>query len=217
MILEIAPYAASLTWATRRPPNFIAGPDDIWGAALERAAGARAAGPAPIGAARPAAVPALQRYVDGVERGLLVSRGMIDLIDEHAVRFSPTAIGPHPDGSGSAAVTGGGMAVPDSWDPYSEPTWVDVDAIVWSTGFRAALTHLEPLRLRERTNAGRVGVPAGGDPRYESGIRMEGRTGVAKDPRLLLVGYGPDASTLGAARAGGEAARRIWRRLRHQG
>ena len=46
---------------------------------------------------------------------------------------------------------------------------------------------------------------------------MEGRTGVAKDPRLLLVGYGPDASTLGAARAGGEAARRIWRRLRHQG
>jgi putative oxidoreductase len=142
---------------------------------------------------------------------------MIDLIDEHAVRFSPTAIGPHPDGSGSAAVTGGGMAVPDSWDPYSEPTWVDVDAIVWSTGFRAALTHLEPLRLRERTNAGPVGVPAGGDPRYESGIRMEGRTGVAKDPRLLLVGYGPDASTLGAARAGGEAARRIWRRLRHQG
>ena len=217
MILEIAPYAASLTWATRRPPNFIAGPDDIWGAALERAAGARAAGPAPIGAARPAAVPALQRYVDGVERGLLVSRGMIDLIDEHAVRFSPTAIGPHPDGSGSAAVTGGGMAVPDSWDPYSEPTWVDVDAIVWSTGFRAALTHLEPLRLRERTNAGPVGVPAGGDPRYESGIRMEGRTGVAKDPRVLLVGYGPSASTPGASRAGAEAARRIWRRLRHQG
>lgn len=42
---------------------------------------------------------------------------------------------------------------------------------------------------------------------------MTGRTGAARDSRVLLVGYGPSASTRGAARAGAEAARRIWRRL----
>ena len=42
----------------------------------------------------------------------------------------------------------------------------------------------------------------------DSGIRTDGRTGVVKDPRVLLVGYGSSASTLGATRAGAEAARR---------
>ena len=38
---------------------------------------------------------------------------------------------------------------------------------------------------------------------------MDGRTGVVKDPRVLLVGYGSSASTLGATRAGAEAAWRV--------
>ncbi|MYW05835.1 FAD-dependent oxidoreductase [Streptomyces sp. SID3343] len=63
------------------------------------------------------------------------------------------------------------------------------DAILWATGFRAALRHLAPLNLRE---------PGGG-------IRMDG-THVAKDPRIHLVGYGPSASTIGANRAGRAAA-----------
>ncbi|MEY9877030.1 cation diffusion facilitator CzcD-associated flavoprotein CzcO [Streptacidiphilus sp. MAP12-33] len=72
--------------------------------------------------------------------------------------------------------------------------WADgqeerVDAIVWATGFRAAVGHLAPLGLRE----------TGG------GIRMDG-TQAARDPRIHLVGYGPSASTIGANRAGRAAA-----------
>lgn len=78
--------------------------------------------------------------------------------------------------------------------------WADgrelaVDTILWCTGFRSALDHLAPLGLRE---------PG-------SGILMEGRlaTRVARDPRIHLVGYGPSASTIGANRAGGAAAREL--------
>ena len=64
-----------------------------------------------------------------------------------------------------------------------------VDAIIWATGFRADLGHLAPLKLRD---------PAGG-------IRMDG-TAVTSDPRIHLAGYGPGASTVGANRAGRDAA-----------
>ncbi|MBD8869637.1 NAD(P)/FAD-dependent oxidoreductase [Nocardioides sp. MJB4] len=72
--------------------------------------------------------------------------------------------------------------------------WADgrrerVDVIVWATGFRPEVGHLAPLRLRG----------AGG------GIAMDGTT-VRADPRLQLVGYGPSASTIGANRAGRQAA-----------
>lgn len=76
-----------------------------------------------------------------------------------------------------------------AWD---DGRTLDADAVVWATGFRAALDHLAPLRLRE----------SGG------GIRMDG-TRVAADPRVHLVGYGPSASTVGANRAGRTAVREI--------
>ncbi|MFI6870348.1 pyridine nucleotide-disulfide oxidoreductase [Nocardia sp. NPDC050406] len=75
--------------------------------------------------------------------------------------------------------------------------WADggfqhADVILWCTGFRSALDHLAPLRLRG---------PGGG-------ITMTGRlaTQVAADPRIHLIGYGPSASTIGANRAGRAAA-----------
>lgn len=71
-----------------------------------------------------------------------------------------------------------------------------LDAIIWATGFRAALSHLAPLSLRG----------AGG------GIRMTG-TQVADDARVHLVGYGPSASTIGANRAGRAAVRALARHL----
>ncbi len=71
-----------------------------------------------------------------------------------------------------------------------------VDVIFWNTGFRAALDHLRPLRLR---------APGGG-------IRMDA-TQVADEPRVHLVGYGPSASTVGANRAGRDAVTRIVRYL----
>jgi cation diffusion facilitator CzcD-associated flavoprotein CzcO len=67
-----------------------------------------------------------------------------------------------------------------------------VDVILWATGFRPAVEHLGPLRLRS---------PRGG-------IQLDGTTAVA-DPRIQLVGYGPSASTIGANRAGRVAARGV--------
>lgn len=79
---------------------------------------------------------------------------------------------------------------------WSDGSYQHADVILWCTGFRAALDHLAPLRLRE----------AGG------GIRMDGTT-VVRDPRIQLVGYGPSASTIGANRAGRTAARNVVRQL----
>jgi NAD(P)H-nitrite reductase large subunit len=75
--------------------------------------------------------------------------------------------------------------------------WADgssaaADVILWATGWRAALGHLAPLRLRG---------PGGG-------IAVDG-TRVLSDPRIQLVGYGPSASTIGANRAGQAAARQV--------
>jgi cation diffusion facilitator CzcD-associated flavoprotein CzcO len=81
-----------------------------------------------------------------------------------------------------------------AWD---DGRFVRADAVLWATGFRAALGHLAPLGLRG---------PGGG-------IRMEG-THVAGEPRVHLVGYGPSASTVGANRAGREAAVALRRLLR---
>lgn len=75
---------------------------------------------------------------------------------------------------------------------WADGSFQRADVILWATGFRADLGHLAPLRLRE---------PGGG-------IRMDG-TQVAGEPRVHLIGYGPSSSTIGANRAGREAAHRI--------
>lgn len=73
---------------------------------------------------------------------------------------------------------------------FNDSSVEKIDAILWATGFRAALDHLRELHLR--TNHG--------------GINMLDSVRVAADDRLFLVGYGPSASTLGATRAGRAAA-----------
>ncbi|MGW4117007.1 NAD(P)-binding domain-containing protein [Nocardia sp. NPDC004711] len=75
---------------------------------------------------------------------------------------------------------------------WADGTFQHADVILWATGFRSALDHLAPLRLRG---------PGGG-------ITMGGRlaTRVEADPRIHLIGYGPSASTIGANRAGRAAA-----------
>lgn len=87
--------------------------------------------------------------------------------------------------------------------------WADgaferVDVILWATGFRPAISHLAPLRLRSAAG----GIQLDGDGR--------GTTAVA-DPRVQLVGYGPSASTIGANRAGRTAARGVQRALAASG
>ncbi|WP_436534926.1 NAD(P)-binding domain-containing protein [Actinoplanes sp. HUAS TT8] len=70
----------------------------------------------------------------------------------------------------------------------ADGTLTGVDVILWATGFKAALAHLDPLGLRSAAG----------------GIRMVG-TQVAADPRVHLIGFGPSQSTVGANRAGREA------------
>ncbi|MFZ3452817.1 NAD(P)-binding domain-containing protein [Arthrobacter sp. 7Tela_A1] len=71
-----------------------------------------------------------------------------------------------------------------------------LDAILWATGFKASLGHLDPLRLRND----------------RGGIQAHG-TVAAADPRVQLVGFGPSQSTVGANRAGREAVRAVEERL----
>ncbi|MFQ4149163.1 FAD-dependent oxidoreductase [Arthrobacter sp. LAPM80] len=79
---------------------------------------------------------------------------------------------------------------------FADGTAFAADSILWATGFRPSMDHLAPLKLRE---------PGGG-------IVMDG-VKVAREPRLLMVGYGASASTLGARRAGRAAALAALQRL----
>lgn len=85
---------------------------------------------------------------------------------------------------------------------WADGAETEVDVILWCTGFRSSLAHLDPLHLR---NA-------------DGGIVMTGRlaTQVASEPRIHLVGYGPSASTIGANRAGAVAARELLETLDSQ-
>ena len=69
---------------------------------------------------------------------------------------------------------------------------VRADVIIWATGFRPDLRHLSPLKLREKAGGITVGQGA-----------------AWSDPRIFLAGYGPQASTIGANRAGRMIARQI--------
>lgn len=64
-----------------------------------------------------------------------------------------------------------------------------LDALVWGTGFRPSISHLSPLGLvNER-----------------GGVAVNG-TAATSEPMVHLIGFGPSQSTVGANRAGREAA-----------
>ena len=73
---------------------------------------------------------------------------------------------------------------------WSNGAFQEADVIIWSTGFRPELRHLAPLKLREK----------------EGGIIVANGTSW-KEPRIFFAGYGPQASTIGANRAGRTVAR----------
>ena len=75
---------------------------------------------------------------------------------------------------------------------WADGTFRPADAIVWSTGFRPELRHLAPLKLREKEG----GITVGGGSSW-------------KDGRIFFAGYGPQASTIGANRAGRQIARQV--------
>lgn len=75
---------------------------------------------------------------------------------------------------------------------FADGRFQPADAIIWATGFRPELRHLAPLKLRER----------------EGGVTV-GQGSSWKDPRIFFAGYGPQASTIGANRAGRMIARKV--------
>ncbi|RSN62086.1 pyridine nucleotide-disulfide oxidoreductase [Streptomyces sp. WAC 04229] len=166
-LLEIASYAASTTWVTRRPPVFREGPfdEDAGRAAVALVEERVRQGLPPKSVVSVTGLPLNDAIRAGLESGVLDRQPMFDRITPEGIEWG--------DGRRVAA-----------------------DVILWATGFRPAIDHLRPLRLRE----------AGG------GIRVEGTRAVA-DPRVHLVGYGPSASTIGANRAGRSAVRDIRRLL----
>lgn len=91
---------------------------------------------------------------------------------------------------------------------WADGSYEPVDAILWATGFRAALDHLAPLGLR---------TPAGGIQLRDEPGSVQAATTAVRDPRVQLVGYGPSASTLGAGRAARAAAAAVSRWLAHSG
>lgn len=159
-LLQLAAAGAFTAWSTRRPPEFTSREfDPDWGRDVERRVNERTA----------AGLPPLS--VVGVTGLPLTEQYQNGIAAGTLVSRGPLQR-LTPDGA-----------------VFADGTSFTADAILWATGFRAALDHLTPLKLRE---------PGGG-------IVMDG-VKVAKESRLLLVGYGASASTLGANRAGRAAA-----------
>ncbi|MEU7056023.1 NAD(P)-binding domain-containing protein [Streptomyces sp. NPDC046197] len=166
-LLELAPYAAATTWVTRRRPVFREGPFDE-------------------DAGRAAVALVEERVRQGLPPRSVVSVTGLPLNDAIRQGLKDGTLDRRPMFD---------RITPDGVE-WKDGRRVAADVILWATGFRAALDHLSPLRLRE---------PGGG-------IRVDGTRAVA-DPRVHLVGYGPSASTVGANRAGRAAVRDIRRLL----
>ncbi|QIQ06035.1 NAD(P)-binding domain-containing protein [Streptomyces liangshanensis] len=166
-LIEIAEVAADTTWVTRRPPVFREGP---FGEEQGRAAVALVEE-----RVRQGLPPLSVVSVTGLPVNEAITKareeGVLDRLPMFD-RITPTGV---------------------AWD---DGRTVEADVILWATGFRAAVDHLAPLRLRE---------PGGG-------IKVE-ETRAVRDERVHLVGYGPSASTIGANRAGRAAVRDIRRLL----
>jgi thioredoxin reductase len=78
----------------------------------------------------------------------------------------------------------------------ADGSFTPVDVILWATGFKPALAHLDPLHLRNDLG----------------GIAVRG-TRVAAEPRIHLIGFGPSQSTVGANRAGRAAVQELAKML----
>lgn len=160
LLLRLQDLGASTTWVTRRPPQWTDRDFDTeWGRDVERSV--------------------TERTREGLVPLSVVAATGLPLTPEYRAGIESGVL-----------VSAGPLdrIVPDGI-VLASGEHVSADVIVWATGYRASISHLAPLRLRE---------PGGG-------IRTDG-VHVARDPRVLLVGYGASASTVGATRAGRRAA-----------
>ncbi|WOC13634.1 flavin-containing monooxygenase [Gordonia sp. MP11Mi] len=156
-------HGVDTLWSTRTPPRWRECPFDTEaGLGVENRVAARTRA-----GLRPRSVVA--------ETGLPTSPSVLDAIDR-----------------GVLASRGPIRALTSDGVDFADGTHEGVDVILWATGFRASLSHLAPLGIRERSG----GV-----------LMADDDVSVVKAPGLSLVGYGRSASTLGATRAGRRAAR----------
>jgi cation diffusion facilitator CzcD-associated flavoprotein CzcO len=156
-ILAEVSAVAETTWVASRPPRFL--PDDVDGRALFATARAR--------------IKALQ---EGREhRGVA---GLGDIVMVASVREARERGVLEAEPMFTRLTRTGPL--------WADGTTAEADAVVWCTGFRPALHHLRPLRLRTDRNRIAVGGASG--------------TQALADPRLFLVGYGdwtgPASATL---------------------
>jgi cation diffusion facilitator CzcD-associated flavoprotein CzcO len=168
LLIEVADVATT-TWVTRRPPVFR---DTEFDTDARREAVAQVeervrAGLPPGSVISVTGLPRTPATRAAAARGLLQRYPVMDRIVADGVAWDDP-VGP------------GGQR------------HLAADVLLWCTGFRAALSHLAPLHLRE---------PGGG-------IRVEGSRAV-REPRVHLVGYGPSASTTGATRAARQAVAEV--------
>lgn len=167
-VLDLDEAGATVRWVTRRPPEFL--PED--GLSFEHG---RAAVADQDRAARAGLI--LPSIVSGT--GVPLTERM-RAGQERGVLVATAMI---------AELTETGAR----WSDGHEESFDDV---IWATGFRAELGHLDPLGLR--TDAGGIAVA--------NGVAVE-------DDHVFLAGYGPQASTIGANRAGRALATAVVARL----
>ncbi|MEN2741171.1 NAD(P)-binding domain-containing protein [Microbacterium sp. X-17] len=162
-LLDEISHVAETTWMTRREPEWIHDDFD-----------------------EPARIAAIRGVEERVRQGLPPG----SVISVTGLRWNRWAQSAHDRGvlvrhPMFTRIEEDGVRMPDG-------SFLPADVILWATGFRAAIDHLAPLRLR---------TPQGG-------IRVANAR-ATDEPRLFLIGYGPSQSTVGANRAGREAVRAI--------
>jgi len=165
-LLDQISKVTTTTWVTRRTPEFREGPfDDVAGHNAVAIVEQRVRNGLP-----PLSVVSVT--------GLPLSPEVIDMKKRGVLERFPMF----------SEITKSGV----KWEDGREEK---ADVILWNTGFRGALQHLQTVLPREESG----------------GILMAGKfaTMVAKEPRIHLPGYGPSASTIGANRAGPVAAREL--------
>lgn len=194
-------------WVSRSLPRWNSEHfDPDWGRKVEQRVTTQVtAGYAPRSVVSNTGLPLNTESLGYINRGTLVFRGFIDSFRTREVVLN----GPGPDG---ATVNSQGPVV-DNLLREGDPSvadlhrntevlpghgtdighqWVTpIDTILWGTGFRHSLEHLDPLDVRSARGGVRVD---------KDGVTVPAKPGV------FLVGYGASASTIGATRAGRRAA-----------
>ena len=162
-LLDEISHVADTIWMTRREPQWVEEEFDL--------------------AARSAAIAGVEARVrEGLPPGSVISVTGMHWTPWARAAQARGVLVRHPM---FTSIEEDGVRMPDG-------AFVAADVILWATGFRPAVDHLAPLKLR---------TPAGGFRVADSRSLDE--------PRLFLIGYGPSQSTVGANRAGRAAVQQI--------